>query len=130
MNKEPLDRDSDTDNDSITSSNNIYEQIDTFISDETDYIMDLYYEIQDRIPYFLDKMRFHHLLHLIVDLRFNIYKNKKRYNEKNLDYFDSEYKQEIIGVLYLINNYLTKYKKFQIEYDTFFLFAYDFTTIL
>ena len=121
---------SDTDNDSIGSSINLFEQIDNFISYETDYIMDLYYELQDRIPYFLDKMRFHHLLHLIVDIKFNVYKNNKRYNNDNVYNFEHEYKEEIRGVLYLINNWLTKYKKLQINYDTFLLFAYDNTTFI
>lgn len=108
----------------------IYDQdpIDHFISHETDYILDLYYDIRDRVPYFLDRIRFPDLFNFILDNKFNMYKNEKYYDERKLDKFYTEYKSEINGILYVINGYLSKYKKFQIDSDIFWLFAYDFTT--
>lgn len=104
-------------------------EIDKFIFNESDYIMDVYYDLKDRIPYFLDKLGFSDLLHFIVDIKFNMYKNTHRYNQQQLDYFEHEYKQEVDGILYVLNNYLCKYKKLQIDYNTFLLFSYRFTTI-
>jgi hypothetical protein len=105
-------------------------EIDKFIFKETDYIMDIYYDLKDRIPYFLDKLHFSDLLHFIIDIKFNLYKNKTIYNQKHINYFEDEYAQEIHCILYVLNNYLLKYKKFQIDYETFLLFSYNFTTII
>lgn len=122
----------DSENENLSDHYEEFEEteIDKFIFTETDYIMDLYYDIKDRIPYFLDKLHFHHLLHFIIDLKFGHYKIPSKYNEKQLNYFEHEYQQEIHGMLYVINNYLTKYKKFQIDYNTFLLFSYKFTTVI
>lgn len=122
----------DSENESLQEHFEDFEEneIDKFIYYESDYIMDLYYDLKDRLPYFLDKLTFSNLLHFIIDLKFGIYKNNKRYNQHTLDYFENEYQQEIQGMLYVINNYLHKYKKFQITYDVFLLFSYDFTTII
>jgi hypothetical protein len=127
MNQEPWDGESN-DIDSVNTFDTTFDTIDKFISDETDYLLDLYYDLKDRIPYFLDKMHFHHLSDFIIDNKFNTYENNKRYS--NLDYFYSEYKTEINAALFVINGYLCKYKKFQITFDTFIRFAYDFTTII
>jgi len=105
------------------------DQIDKFITYETDYIMDLYYDLQDRLPYFLDKAKFPDIMNFIIDNKFGLYKNTKIYNSQNMVYFLHEYKSEINASFYVINNYLQKYKKFSLEYDTFTKFAYDFTTI-
>lgn len=102
--------------------------IDIFISNETDYIMDMYHDIQDRIPYFLDKSRFPDFMCLIIDNKFGLYKNNKIYNPQNLNYFYSEYKSEIDGIHYVINQYLKKYRHFVLDNEVFLKFAYDFTT--
>ena len=122
----------DSENESLSDYREEFQEneIDAFIFKETDYIMDLYYDIKDRIPYFLDKLQFSDLLHFIIDLKFSLYNNNKRYDNKNLTYFEHEYTQEINGILYVINNYLYKYKKLQVNYDTFLLFSYDFTTVI
>lgn len=105
------------------------DQIDEFITYETDYIMDLYYDLQDRLPYFLDKARFPDIMNLIIDNKFDIYTNNKRYDTRDLEYFKNEYKSEIDASIYVINNYLKKYRRFSLDYDIFTKFAYDFTTI-
>lgn len=120
----------DSDNE---SHSDFYEEIqespiDIFISKETDYIMDIYHDIQDRIPYFLDKSRFPDFMNFIIDNKFGLYENTKRYNSQNIDYFYSEYKSEIDGIFYVINQYLTKYKNFALDYDIFVKFAFEFTT--
>lgn len=121
--------DSDSENHSDFYEEFDKDQIDEFITNETDYIMDLYYDLQDRFPYFLDKARFPDIINFIIDNHFGLYKNKKKYNEKDMEYFIYEYNSEINASLYVINNYLQKYKKFSLEYDIFIKFAYDFTTI-
>ena len=104
-------------------------KIDKFISDETDYILDLYYELKDKFPYFLDKMSFHNLLTFIINNKFtNVI--TKRYNPNTLDYFYSEYSSEITATLSIINQYLSKYKKFQLNFDTYIQFACYYTTII
>jgi hypothetical protein len=107
----------------------IENHIDKFIFYETDYIMDLYYDLRDRLPYFLDKLHFTDLLDFIIDIKFNLSYNYKSYNPGTLDYFESEYSTELIACLYVINNYMKKYKKFTIGYDIFLLFAYEFTSV-
>lgn len=118
-----------SDNESINGSHYEENQIDKFIFNEADYIMDLYYDLRDRLPYFLDKLKFADLLHFIAELKFNLYQNNKRYNQERLYYFESEYNTELIACLYVINNYLNKYKKFTISYDIFLLFAAEFTSV-
>jgi hypothetical protein len=103
--------------------------IDKFIFDETDYIMDLYYDLRDRLPYFLDKLKFSDLLHFIINIKFNLKYNCKRYNPDKLYYFESEYSTELTTFLYVINNYMKKYKNFIISYDIFLIFAYQFTSV-
>lgn len=103
--------------------------VDIFISEETDYIMDIYYDLENRFPYFLDKARFCDIFHFIVDNKFGIYKNNKKYYSRNMDYFIYEYKSEIDASFYVINNYLSKFKNCSIDYTIFLKFAYDFTTI-
>ena len=103
--------------------------IDKFIFDETDYIMDLYYDLRDRLPYFLDKLKFSDLLHFIINIKFNLKYNCKRYNPDKLYYFESEYSTELTTFLYVINNYMKKYKNFIINYDIFLIFAYQFTSV-
>ena len=103
--------------------------IDKFIFDETDYILDLYYDLRDRLPYFLDKLKFSDLLHFIINIKFNLKYNCKRYNPDKLYYFESEYSTELTTFLYVINNYMKKYKNFIISYDIFLIFAYQFTSV-
>jgi hypothetical protein len=103
--------------------------IDKFMFDESDYIMDLYYDLRDRLPYFLDKLTFADLLHFIVELKFNLTYNCKPYDSKKLYYFESEYSTELEACLYVINNYMKKYKRFIISYDVFLIFAYEFTSV-
>lgn len=128
MNQDPWYRDNDSDTESVVTVDITLEKIDKFISEETDYLLDLYYELQDRFPYFLDKMRFHHLSDFIIENKFNRYENNKNY--LHLNYFYSEYKDEINACLFIINQALCKYKKFQITFETFIRFAYDFTTVI
>lgn len=105
-------------------------EIDKFIFNESDYIMDVYYDLKDRIPYFIDQLGFSDLLHFIIDIKFNMYRDNHNYHQPQLDYFEHEYKKEIDSILYVLNNYLRKYNKLQINYNTFLLFSYRFTTIV
>jgi hypothetical protein len=103
--------------------------IDKFMFDESDYIMDLYYDLRDRLPYFLDKLQFADLLDFIVDIKYNLRYNCKPYTADKLNYFESEYSTELETCLYVINNYMKKYKKFTIRYDIFLIFASEFTSV-
>ena len=118
------------DNDNSLDDNEYRETpTDKFTFDETDYIMDLYYDLRDRLPYFLDKLKFSDLLHFIINIKFNLKYNCKRYNPDKLYYFESEYSTELTTFLYVINNYMKKYKNFIISYDIFLIFAYQFTSV-
>lgn len=105
--------------------------IDKFMFYETDYIMYLYYDLRNRLPYFLDKLHFSDLLHFIIDIKYNLNYNYnyKPYNSNKLYYFEAEYNTELEAYLYVINNYMKKYKKFTIGYDDFLLFAHEFTSV-
>lgn len=177
----------DSENESLSEfQEEFYEnEIDKFIFNETDYLMDLYYDLKDRIPYFLDKLNFSNFIDFISKIKFNIYQPtynfktlhvsetdinwmdlhfstileipiekitdfniqktnidtnelqstpdihfKSMLGKKNIHYFAQEYETEINSSLFIINNYLSKYKHFQINYDTFLLFSYKFTTIM
>jgi hypothetical protein len=116
------------DNEELDDNNLI---IDKFISYETDNIMNIYYNIKDRIPYFLDKLKFSDFLQFIICLRFsqNLREFLKISKQKMsvYDSFISEYNSEINNLLYIINLYIQPYK-IQINYTTFVVLALKYTT--
>lgn len=94
-------------------------EIDKFISFESDNILNIYYDIKNRIPYFLDKLTFSEFLHFIIYLKFshfkyNILKNSKQQMSLYKS-FISEFESEINNLLYVINLYIQPYK-IQIDY--------------
>jgi hypothetical protein len=111
--------------------NDINSAINKFISSETDNIMNIYYDIKDRIPYFLDKLKFSDFLQFIIHLIFlqNLSEFLKISNQKMslYDSFISEYNSEINNLLYIINLYIQPYK-IQINYSTFVLLSLKYTT--
>jgi hypothetical protein len=119
----------DSENESYLDYHDKFEKhlIDKFISNETDNIIDIYYDIQDRFPYFLNNSRFPDFMNFIIDNNFGLYNNNKKYNQAHIDYFIYDYNTEINTCLYLINKYLY-YKKTSIDYTIFVEFAYNFTT--
>ena len=95
--------------------------IDSFISYESDNIIDLYYEMENRFPYFLNEMRSSHIMCFIIDYNFGLYENTKKYDEQNLNYFEHEFITEIDTTLMLINNYVYQFKKLKINYYIYFI---------
>lgn len=106
-------------------------EIDNFISFESDNIMNIYYDIKNRIPYFLDKLTFADFLHFIIYLKFSHFKYNilKMYKQKISFYnsFTSKYNSEINNLLYIINLYIQPYR-IKIDYSTFVLLALKYTT--
>jgi hypothetical protein len=100
--------------------------IDSFMYHESDNIIDLYYEMENRFPYFLNNMKSSDLYCFIID---KLITNKKgKCNQDHILYFEQEYKTEINVTLMLLNNYLYKFKKFSIHYDDWLNFCCGFTT--
>lgn len=106
-------------------NDNFYEDhIDSFTYHESDNIIDLYYEMENRFPYFLNNMKSSDLYCFIID---KLMLNKKQFNQAHILYFDQEYKTEINVTLMLLNNYLYKFKNFSIHYDDWLNFCCEFT---
>jgi hypothetical protein len=103
------------------------DHIDLFIYCESDNIIDLYYEIENRHPYFLHNMSSSHLMCFIIDYNFGLYQNTKKYNYQHLAYFEHEFITEIDTTLMLINNYVYRFKRLNINYTDWLKFCYDFT---
>ena len=105
--------------------------IDRFISFETDNIMNIYYDIKNRIPYFLDKLKLSDFLQFIIHLIFSQNLNEiltiSKQKMSLYDSFISEYNSEINNLLYIINLYIQPYK-IQINYSTFVLLSLKYTT--
>ena len=107
-----------------------HDLIDSFEFNESDIILDFYYDLKGRFSYFIDDMNFCDLLNFIIDQKFSQfygYNNNADYNQ--IKYFDQEYSMEINTTLWILNNFLKKYKRFQVNYNDWFEFCYNFTTI-
>lgn len=107
----------------------INEQIDTFISNESDNIINLKYDLENRFCYFLDKMNSGDLLSFIVDIKFNSVSDiNNYYSDKEINSFINENNNEISVSLWIVNRYLSKFKKIQISYDIWLEFCYKYTS--
>lgn len=103
--------------------------IDDFISNEIDNIYFLKLDLQDRFYYFLNNMNSGHLLCFITDLKFResyTQKSAKIKQQFILD-FKQEYNKELSVTLHVINNYLSKFKNFQIKESDWLEFCYKYT---
>jgi len=108
--------------------NEIYEDpIDTFISDYTDDIIKLYYEIIHQFPYVLNNMSSSHLMSFIINHNHNYNNNRytKKYNKKTFNLFENEFNIEILQTLNSVNNYTYT----QITYDEWSYFLYNFANV-
>jgi hypothetical protein len=114
--------------------------IDLFITNETDNIIDLYYDMENRFPYILNNMGSANLTCFIIDTIFELprntnqrflypftskFQNKTQYSTNHI-LFQKEYKNEINVGLMLINNYLYKFKNCSIDYNDWLEFIYHF----
>ena len=106
-------------------------EIDKFISFESDNILNIYYDIKNRIPYFLDKLTFSEFLHFIIYLKFSHLKfNILNISKQQMSLYKSfvlEFESEINNLLYIINLYIQPYK-IQIDYSTFVRLSLKYTT--
>lgn len=113
----------------------IEELIEEFEFNESDKILDLYYDLKNRIPYFIDDMQFFDIFSFIIDNRFSQYKKYLfEATHSQLEYFKNEYCDEINTSLFVLNNFLKIqnpkiYKRLNINYQDWFEFCYNFTTI-
>ena len=113
----------------------IEQLIEEFEFYESDKIRDLYYDLKNRIPYFIDDMQFFDIFSFIMDNRFSQYKKYLfEATHSQLEYFKNEYCDEINTSLFVLNNFLKIqnpkiYKRLNINYQDWFEFCYNFTTI-
>jgi len=97
------------------------EQIDLFIVNHSDYLMNLYEDLKSRFSYFLNKMQFYDYLDLIISLNFNIH---IELNAIANETFIKENKNEIDTTYYIFN----KYNKCNIiDKDVWINFCYKYT---
>lgn len=120
---------SDTENLQDCPNEYLEDPVDVFMFNQTNNLMDLYYDLRNRLPYFLDKLEFSDLLHFITDINLDLKHHYKPHNPHKLYHFESEYNRELTTCLYIINNHMAIYKKTTIEPDIFLLFAFKFTTL-
>lgn len=128
-----------SDNNSNYSDDNdsIEQLIDEFEFHESEKIHDFYYDLKNRFPWFIDDMEYHDIFHFIIDQRFSQYQSYSYPNHttnRQLDYFEQEYRDEINTTLFVLNNFLKNqsiktYKKLKINYQDWFEFCSNFTTI-
>lgn len=106
-----------------------------FELDESEKIHDFYYDIKNRFTWFIDSMEYHDIFHFIIDTKFSQYRGYPILaSNRQFDYFEHEYHNEINTTLLVINNFLKiqnikTYKKLKINYQDWFDFCYNFTTI-
>ena len=93
-----------------------YDSINKLELNDYDVILDLYYDIQNRFPYFIDKMSFSNLFSLIT---LEITLDKKCHDEN----FYCKYSNEIENTFYVLSTY-----NFEINYNDWYNFCYNFTT--
>lgn len=105
------------------------DQIDLFEKKYTYIILEFYYDLKDRIPYFITKMQFFNLLNIITSAKFTLcVQNKKTINAQCLTLFEEKYYDEIKNLLYVINNFLScNFKNCCIDYNDWLEFCYTFT---
>jgi len=107
--------------------------VEKFEFDQSDTVLNFYYDLKSRHCYFISLMQFHDIFDFIIDNRFSQFYG---YNydatsiEKN--YFYNEYKTEIYNTLYIINDFLKTqdpkiYRYLQINKIDWFCFCYNFT---
>lgn len=105
---------------------NIEVNIDKFITDESDNILDIYYDIKNRFPYFFDKLSFPIYTDLLIDIIFTdnttMYKNYEMCNS----YFFDENIKEISITQEITNYFLKKYKK-SVNNNIWDNFCYKYT---
>lgn len=113
----------------------IEQLIETFEFHESEKIHDLYYDIKYRFCWFIDDLQFHDLFNFIIDQRFSQYQSYSiSASNRQLDYFELQYRDEINTTLFVLNNFLKSqsiktYKHLKISYQDWFEFCYNFTTI-
>jgi len=122
-----------SDNNSDCSDN--HNSIDQFEFNESEKIHNLYYDLKNRFIWFIDDMDYHDLFNFIIDHRFSQYQGCYILaSNRQFDYFQQEYRNEINTTLFVLNNFLKNqsiktYKKLKINYQDWFEFCYIFTTI-
>lgn len=111
------------------------ELIEDFESHESEKIHDFYDDFKYRFPWFIDSMEYHDILNFIIDQRFSQYQGYPILaSNRQFNYFEKEYGTEINSSLFVINNFLRiqnikTYKYLEINYQDWFDFCYNFTTI-
>ena len=126
---------SDNNSDYSDDHDTLEQLIETFEFHESEKIHDLYYDLKNRFIWFIDDLQFHDILYFIIDQRFSQYQGYTiSASNRQLDYFEQEYRDEINTTLFVLNNFLKSqsiktYKKLKINYQDWFDFCYNFTTI-
>lgn len=124
-----------SDSDCSDNHNSIEHLIEKFEFNESDKIHDFYYDLKNRFTWFIDSMKYHDIFHFIIDQRFSQYQGCYILaSNRQFDYFEQEYRNEINTTLLVLNNFLKiqnikTYKKLKINYQDWFDFCYNFTTI-
>lgn len=103
--------------------------IDLFEHTYSNDILEFYYDLKDRIPYFITNMQFSHLMNFIINAKFNLQNKHNSYKANfSLILFEEEYNLEIKNLLYVLNNFLNSFfKKFTINYNDWLFFCYNHT---
>jgi len=118
--------------DEIEYNNTLDNTVDLFISNETDNIINLYYDIKNYFPYMLNRMNSSHLMYFIIT-----YLNCQEYvpwtlessmeiNNIKLIKFENEFKTELNETLKLVNNFY----KLQIIYEDWLYFIYYYFNLI
>lgn len=104
-------------------------QIDDFILNESNSTFGLMCDLQNRFCYFLDIMNSSHLLSFIIDLKFNLsYNIVNNYSNTQINKFINKNNNELFVTLWVVNRYLSKFKRLQINRHDWLEFCYKYTS--
>ena len=123
-------------NENYTSSSD-YDDIDNFLDNYSDDLYLLYEDIKSKSephsPFFLCKMRFHHITTFLIDILFKPESDSKLNDEKNpfsliID-FNNFYQDEISYSFNIISAYIKKHFKYTIPIEYWIFFCYHLSDI-
>lgn len=114
------------DSDSDDLSEEVVDPVDKFIDDESDNVIDLFYDLQQRFPWFLTRMRSSHLLSFLTDRKFNV-KIKVVKHANTFTRFIEEFDKELETTHFVISTYFCSARNFQVTRDNWNVFCYGYS---
>lgn len=107
--------------------------LDTFITKETDAVITLSYDMQNRFPWFLNKMTSCDLMQFILENTFDFGKSlskgstKKSLKKSVKEKFVEKYNHELNTTFYVLERYFCTSKRIHVPVENWIDFCFAFT---